>query len=114
MKYRLLKKLCSNYRPEFNNWSIHRPAIILWTTVDTLPYPGVSHGVYTRPTPAWSPGGHCCPLITIMETINNKQELIFKSVLPLFSMDPYNWTEIIKIRSPSGSSINIVFLKTCF
>ena len=66
------------------------------------------------PTPAWSPGGHYCPLITIMETINNKQELIFKSVLPLFSMDPYNWTEIIKIRSPSGSSINIVFLKHAF
>ena len=37
-KYRLSKKLCSNYRPEFAKWSIYRPAIILWTTVDTLDY----------------------------------------------------------------------------
>ena len=35
-KYRLSKKLCSNYRPEFAKWSIYRHAIILWTTVDTL------------------------------------------------------------------------------
>ena len=35
-KYRLSKKLCSNYRTEFTKWSIYRPAIILWTTVDTL------------------------------------------------------------------------------
>ena len=28
-KYRLSKKLCSNYRPEFAKWSIYRPAIIL-------------------------------------------------------------------------------------
>ena len=28
-KYRLSKKLCSTYRPEFAKWSIYRPAIIL-------------------------------------------------------------------------------------
>ena len=28
-KYRLSKKICSNYRPEFAKWSIYRPAIIL-------------------------------------------------------------------------------------
>ena len=30
VKYRLSKKLCSNYRPEFAKWSIYRPAIILY------------------------------------------------------------------------------------
>ena len=42
-KYRLSKKLCSNHRPEFAKWSIYRSAIILWTTVDTLPLKGDFH-----------------------------------------------------------------------
>ena len=46
-KYRLSKKLCSTYRPEFAKWSIYRPAIILWTTVDTLAYELGPDAVYS-------------------------------------------------------------------
>ena len=96
------------------------PKVFDWTMLSIISWHHTSFLVnlmvssLSWPIPTWSPdmvstvlphGGHWCPLYPIMENIYNKQELIFKSIVPSSSMDPCNWTEMTR---------RIVFLKHAF